>query len=137
MQKLRDLSFDMSVMHEYPSAWTTSGSAVPILSKVKLVPSIPLVNGQLFIKDQLKTPAWDVSYRLKLNQSQQLQNLKINEMVDLYAIWYLLSEPHLRQGSIGNNMTFGFRETFNGVGIFVFKESQDVKLIAVENHGNE
>lgn len=70
MQKLRDLSFDMSVMHEYPTTWTTQGSAVPILSKVKVVPAIPKVNGQLFMKDQLKTPAWDVSYRLVLNQSQ-------------------------------------------------------------------
>jgi len=57
-------------------------------------------------------------------------------MVDLFATWFLLSEPVIRPGSIGANMTFGFRETFNGVGIFVFKESQDYKLIAVENHGN-
>ena len=78
-----------------------------------------------------------MSYRLKLGQGPQLKNLKISEMVDLFAIWYLLGDPRIRPNSIANNMTFGFRETFNGVGIFVFKESQDYRLIAIENHGNE
>ena len=58
-------------------------------------------------------------------------------MVDLFAAWFLLSDPHIRAGSIGSNMTFGFRETYNGVGVFFFKESQDYKLVALENHGNE
>jgi len=69
MQKLRDLSFDMSLMREYPVAWTTSGSAVPILSKVKIVPNIPKVNGQIFLKQELATAGWDVTYRLTLNQT--------------------------------------------------------------------
>lgn len=58
-------------------------------------------------------------------------------MVDIFAFWFLLSEPKIGPNSIANNMTFGFRETFSGVGVFVFKESGDYKLIAVENHGNE
>jgi len=67
MYKLREFSFDMNLMREYPSGWQTSGSAVPILSKVKLLPSIPNVNGQLFMKKELATAAWDVTYRFILN----------------------------------------------------------------------
>ena len=44
-QKLRDLSFDMRMMHEYPVAWQTTGTAIPLMSKTKLVPAIPKVNG--------------------------------------------------------------------------------------------
>ena len=39
----------MSLKHEYPQSWSTSGAAVPILSKTKIVPSIPNTNGQLFL----------------------------------------------------------------------------------------
>jgi len=49
MQKLRDYSFDMAVMREYPQLWKTSGSAVPIMSKAMVVPKIPKANGQLFL----------------------------------------------------------------------------------------
>jgi len=58
-------------------------------------------------------------------------------MVDLFACWFLIGNPRIRPNSIANNMSFGFRETFNGVGVFVFKESQDYKIIAIENQGNE
>ena len=85
----------------------------------------------------MRTPAWDVNFRITVSETPALQNLKVSEMVDLFACWFLLGEPRIRPGSIGNNMTFGFRETFNGVGIFVFKESSEYKLIAVENLGNE
>ena len=56
-------------------------------------------------------------------------------MVDLFAIFFLNSPPNIRPGAIGNNMTFGFRETFNGVGLFVYKESNDYKLVVAENAG--
>ena len=59
------------------------------------------------------------------------------ETVDLFALWFLINEPRIRPNSIANNMTFGFRETFNGVGIFVFKEAKTYKLMAIENHGTE
>jgi len=45
MQKLRDITWDMGLMHEYPMTWVTTGTAVPILSKTKVVPAIPNVNG--------------------------------------------------------------------------------------------
>ena len=48
MQKLRDFSFDMGTMREYPANWNAMGTAIPIMSKVKLVPEIPHVSGQFF-----------------------------------------------------------------------------------------
>ncbi len=50
MQKLKHLTWDMGLMHEYPMEWATTGTAVPILSKTMIVPSIPKVNGQIFLK---------------------------------------------------------------------------------------
>ena len=57
-------------------------------------------------------------------------------MVDLFAFWYLLGDPKISPASIGANMSFGFRETYSGVGIFIFKESSEYKIVAMENHGN-
>ncbi len=50
MQKLKHLTWDMGLMHEYPMEWATTGTAVPILSKTMIVPSIPKTNGQIFLK---------------------------------------------------------------------------------------
>ena len=57
-------------------------------------------------------------------------------MVDLFATYFLLSDPKIRPEMITNDMAFGFRETFSGIGIFVFKHGKDTKLIAIENKGD-
>ena len=80
MQNLKDLSFDMGLMREYPSEWSTTGVAIPIMSKVKVVPEIPNVNGQIFMKNELVTAAWDVAFRMEIDMSEKLDKLKINEM---------------------------------------------------------
>ena len=122
MQKLRSFSFDMDLMREYPQGWKTSGTAVPIMTKLKVIPNLPQVNGQAFLAKELATPAWDVTFKLRVDEAPTLKNLKSTETADIFACWFLLSDPHVRQGSIANNMGFGFRETFNGVGVFVIKE---------------
>ena len=137
MQNLKDISFDMGLMREYPSEWSTTGVAIPIMSKVKVVPGIGNVNGQIFMKDELVTAAWDVAYRLEIDTSSKLDKLKINEMQDLFACWFLVSFPKIRPGLIKEKMAFGYRETFNGVGVYVFKESEEYKIVAMENYGNE
>ena len=58
-------------------------------------------------------------------------------MVDIMAFWYLMGEPKINPASIGANMSFGFRETFSGVGVFIYKEGTEFKVVAMENHGNE
>ena len=99
LQKLRDYSFDMGMMHEYPINWETYSSAVPIMSKVKVLPNIPNSSGQFFLKKELETPAWDVTYQIGIEQSESLKQNKINEMVDLFACWYLLMNPKIRPDS--------------------------------------
>ena len=137
MQNLKDLSFDMGLMREYPTEWSTTGVAIPIQSKVKIVPEIPNVNGQIFMKNELVTAAWDIAFRMEIDMSSKLDKLKINEMQDIFAAWFLVSFPKIRPGLIKEKMAFGYRETFNGVGVYVFKESEDYKIIAMENYGNE
>ena len=35
------MSFDMNTMNEYPTDFVSQGSAVPLSSKVKIIPEIP------------------------------------------------------------------------------------------------
>ena len=127
----------MQMMHEYPAAWNSYNSAVPLLSKVKLVPALPNQSGQFFMKKELETPAWDVTYQIAIEQGDQLKNLQNNEMVDLFASFYLLSGPSVRAGIHNSKKAFGFREYWSGVGVFVFKEGENYKIMAKENHGND
>ena len=66
VQRLKDLSFDMNLQHEYPINWETYGTAVPILSKVKVLPHIPQSNGQIFLKQELATTSWDATFQIGL-----------------------------------------------------------------------
>lgn len=58
-------------------------------------------------------------------------------MIDMFACWFLLGNPHIREGSIASSMPFGFRETYNGVGVYVIKVENVYKIVAVQNLGNE
>ena len=127
----------MAMMHEYPSHWNSWNSAVPILSKVKLVPNLPNQSGQLFLRRELETPAWEVTYQIGLDPSETLKNLKLNEMVDLFACFYLISSPAVRNGQHNAEKSFGFREFWGGMGVFVFQEGASYKIMAHESHGNE
>ena len=125
------------MMREYPSSWTTTGTAVPILTKLKVLPQQPNMNGQVFMNKELATPAWDANFRIAVEEDPSLKKLKSTEMVDIFACWFLVHMPHIGVQSIDSSMTFGFRDTFNGIGIFVFKEMQQYKIVAAQNMGTE
>jgi len=72
-----------------------------------------------------------------LDESDNMLNYGGPDPIDLFATWFLIADPHLREGSIAANMGFGFRETFSGAGIFVFKQSRSYKIMAAQNLGNE
>ena len=74
---------------------------------------------------------------MNLAQNEDLLKLKMNEMVDIFAVYDLFTDPKIKPESIGVNMPFGFRETYNGLGVFVFKENDNYKIVAMENQGNE
>ena len=138
MKKLGDFSFDMGTMREYPANWNAMGTAIPIMSKVKLVPEIPNVTGQFFLAQELVTPAWDVIYKFSMAESDTLSGKNSGgAAVDLFACWFLLGNPMIKKaGNITPAMGFGWREMFVGVGVYVFKQGDKYKIIAAQNLGN-
>ena len=66
--KMKELSFDMAALGQYPQAWTSYGSAVPLKSKVKVTPpTITDVAGQIFLDNALETPAWEAEIKFMVN----------------------------------------------------------------------
>lgn len=51
--KLDDLSFDVSTIKDSGKAWVTTNSAVPLVSKIKILPQAAQLNGQMFLKSKL------------------------------------------------------------------------------------
>ena len=58
-------------------------------------------------------------------------------MVDLFACFFLIQKPAVRSGPHNASKSFGFREYWGGIGVFVFKEGENYKIMAQENHGND
>ena len=129
----------MATLQQYPSAWNGFGTAVPLRSKVKLTPpSVPNVSGQFFMKKGLETAAWEASVQVALNGYDSVLTSG-EHLVDILAIWYTLSDPEKKLADAQNSfaMHFGFRQRYDGVGLFVYKEGEDFKIVAREDRGLE
>ena len=63
-QVIEKFSFDMDAQ-EYPRAFESTGVAVPLLSRVKILPKIPNVAGQIFTQEV------SVTLSLKMADIQQ------------------------------------------------------------------
>lgn len=94
MQKLAMFSFDMNTMNEYPVNYETSGTAVPLKNKVKIVPKLPDVQGKIFAKEKLETLQWETQFKIAVDTSS-LAPIGDEYWDDLFAIWYLVSKPKL------------------------------------------
>ena len=89
---MKDLSFDMPALQQYPSAWNTYGASIPIKNIVKLTPPlVPNVNGGFFLKEHLLTPAWEADFRIVVRNQAQLNKASKSDNLDIFALWYLLS----------------------------------------------
>jgi len=66
-QTLKDFSFDLNTMNEYPAGYMTEGVAVPLKNKVKIVPKLPNVAGKFFSDKKLGTTEWEVQYKVKID----------------------------------------------------------------------
>lgn len=57
---------------------------------------------------------------MRLDQNLNLLRLPTGMRVDLFACWFLTGSA--RSENIGLTEDFGFRSTYNGIGIFLYKE---------------
>ena len=123
-QKL-PMSFDMNTMNEYPSAFTTQGTAVPLMSKVKIVPGIPQVQGSIFLTEKVETIVWEAQFKMKFDQISTESLISGRRWDDLFAIWFLLAQPITDRG---NKNQFGYKKVFSGLGMFVYKKDDETYL---------
>ena len=108
----------MNTMNEYPSNYETTGTAVPLKNKVKIVPKIANVQGNIFAIDKLDTLQWETQFKIKVNLVQK-EVLKEGSWEDLFAIWYMISTPKPSDKKIN---AFGYKPQFSGIGIVVYRE---------------
>lgn len=92
-QKLKEYSFDMATMQQYPSGWNGFGSAVPLKTKVKITPDkVPDRAGQFFMRKPLETGVWEMNIKVLLNGLDSVIRDRA-EMTDIFAVWFTLSDP--------------------------------------------
>lgn len=51
----------------------------------------------------------------------------------VFAMWYLVTEPKVQSKKVINE--FGYRDLFNGVGIFVFVKDKKMYVTALQDLG--
>jgi hypothetical protein len=88
------------------------------------------------LSDQpVETPGFEAVYRLKiLNEKNtvytRIDNQNVDDIEGL-ALWYLNTVPDERDMRV----SFGYREDFNGVGLFLFKHKNQWRLQSILNQG--
>ena len=63
-----------------------------------------------------------------------------SDLRDLFALWYLVTEPQLSSNALTQKYkpgNFGFYNKFNGVGVFVLKDNGTFKISVVQDLGVE
>jgi hypothetical protein len=90
------------------------------------------------MKKGLETASWEANIQVVLNGYDSVLTSS-EHLADVFAIWYTLSDPEKKLVDAQNSfaMHFGFRQRYDGVGIFVYKEGDDFKLVAKEDRGLE
>jgi hypothetical protein len=83
----------------------------------------------------VETPGFEAVYRLKiLNEKNtvytRIDNQNVDDIEGL-ALWYLNTVPDERDMRV----SFGYREDFNGVGLFLFKHKNQWRLQSILNQG--
>ena len=126
------MSFDMNTMNEYPSAFFSQGSAVPLKSKVKVVPGIPKAQGGIFLKEKLETLVWETQFKVRVEHISKISVMSGKRWEDLFAIWYLLALPADDRKSIG---AFGYNRQYSGLGLFIYKKDDEAYLQVIQDMG--
>ena len=119
------MSFDMNTMNEYPTDWETAGTAVPLKSKVKILPSLQNTSGRIFASEKLDTLQWEATFKMKV-QTMQSESLQAGRWDDIFALWYMINKPI--EQKTRKNEAFGYRLQFSGVAIVVYRDTEGYKL---------
>jgi len=114
--------------------YKTYGSSVFMYDSVKILPQTWGTQGALFMRKPIVSPAFSVQLKMNL---KSLPTSGQEGVVSGIAIWHLEDKPKLPE-SFGE--LFGFKENWNGVGIFVFHDGSNPKrsvwrLTVLENFG--
>lgn len=75
-----------------------------------------------FIKP-LITPTWEAKFTLNVETKKKEG--------DVFALWYLVTDPKTNHAYRKSMDDFGYLSKFNGVGIFVYKDKEQWYLHAL------
>ena len=126
------MSFDMNTMNEYPQAFNSQGSAVPLKSKVKVVPGITNVQGSIYLEEKLETLVWETQFKVRVEHVSKISVMSGKRWEDLFAIWYLLAQP---AQDIKPKHPFGLKRQFSGLGLFIYKKDDDAYMQIMQDMG--
>lgn len=133
--KLPFFSFDIKTMQEYPIGYSSHGATVPLTKTVKVLPAISDSNGQIFTNRPLETNLWEAFFKIELQLPESHKSMAEGTKDDIFALWVIQSQPKMRKEYKARNIDFGLGKKFNGIGIFVFKEGSEYKLVAQTDRG--
>jgi len=114
--------------------YKTYGSAVFLYDSVKLLPQTWGTQGALFMEKPIVTPSFTTSLKMNL---KNLPTSGEEGVISGMAVWHLEDKQNFPQ-SFGP--LFGFQDSWNGVGIFVFHDGSNPeksvwRLTVIENFG--
>ena len=77
--------------------------------------------GGLYLSQPVETSSFEMTYKIDVkNDKNTIYNKvdgKVVDDIEGFALWYL----HAKPSYIDYRLTFGYKQDFNGVGVFVFK----------------
>lgn len=84
----------------------------------------------------METNKFEIVYSVDVKNDRNTINTKQKsglyyDDVEGFALWYLNSEPTNKDLSTG----FGFKATYNGLGVYVFKHERQWRILAIYNQG--
>jgi hypothetical protein len=66
----------------------------------------------------VRTTTWEFKTNIVFNKIPDLQAAGGNFLRDIFAFWYIITDP--RVPGQAERYNFGYRDDFNGIGVFVY-----------------
>ena len=118
--QIQPFSFNIQ-KNEYPLEYDKIGTCVALRDTIKLIPKVQKRMGGLYLSQPVETSSFEMAYKIDVkNDKNTIYNKvdgKVVDDIEGFALWYL----HAKPSYIDYRLTFGYKQDFNGVGVFVFK----------------